>query len=293
MTSTTASTQWIQETYMDPFGGLLHMVDENGQGVSSASDHLFTDQERDGETGLDYFGARFYDSWIGRFLSQDPELISAHEGVTFGRIGDDPTNLNPYAYVLNRPTSLVDPTGAFPSEGPWLPEINRLADVMFLVVPGIGADAGMPGRISHDREDEPVQVAAYEGEEGCTRLSGACVSDAVVPFMVGLGPLHHIATNKNMISLARGGPWTPRFEKLFRGAGMRLNDALNKAPLPGHRGPHPEAYHKAVYDRLVQSVQGLKSNTNAYREALQGELRALQRDVTTPGTHLHRLLTGQ
>jgi len=35
----------------------------------------FTDQERDAETGLDYFGARYYDPWVGRFMSVDPESL--------------------------------------------------------------------------------------------------------------------------------------------------------------------------------------------------------------------------
>ena len=59
------------------------------------------------------------------------------------------------------------------------------------------------------------------------------------------GPVHHIATNKNWDSPARGGPWSPRFEKLFKKAGMSLDDAANKVAVPGHRGPHPEAYHEA------------------------------------------------
>lgn len=39
-------------------------------------------------------------------------------------------------------------------------------------------------------------------------------------------PLHHICTNENCVSFLRGGPWTPRFEKLFKSAGMKLQDGL-------------------------------------------------------------------
>jgi RHS repeat-associated protein len=77
--------------------------------------HLFTDQERDAETGLDYFHARFYDPWVGRFLEQDPELGGASAGVTFDRLAGDASSLNAHAYVRNRPTGLVDPTGRFDS----------------------------------------------------------------------------------------------------------------------------------------------------------------------------------
>ena len=60
-----------------------------------------------------YFGARYYDPWVGRFMSQDPDLVGAFGGVTFGRIGSDPQEFNAYSYVTNRPTTMVDPTGRF------------------------------------------------------------------------------------------------------------------------------------------------------------------------------------
>src|SRR3712207_7872183 len=34
---------------------------------------------------------------------------------------------------------------------------------------------------------------------------------------------HHLATNKNSVSTARGGPWTPRFRRIFKKAGMELD----------------------------------------------------------------------
>lgn len=57
-----------------------------------------TARESDTETGLYYYRARYYDQTSGRFLSEDPA----------GLRGDGP---NLYAYTLNRPTVLVDPTG--------------------------------------------------------------------------------------------------------------------------------------------------------------------------------------
>jgi RHS repeat-associated protein len=71
----------------------------------------FTDQENDPESGLQYFGARYYDPWVGRFMSQDPELIGHQEGLSFSLIPEDPQNNNLYTYVLNRPTVMVDPNG--------------------------------------------------------------------------------------------------------------------------------------------------------------------------------------
>ncbi len=63
----------------------------------------FTGKERDGETGFDYFGARYYAPIPGRFLSPDPLLDSADPA--------DPQSWNRYAYVRNSPLVTVDPDG--------------------------------------------------------------------------------------------------------------------------------------------------------------------------------------
>jgi RHS repeat-associated protein len=65
----------------------------------------FTSKERDVETGLDYFGARYYASTQGRFTGTDPLLSS-------GRL-EDPQTWNRYSYTLNNPLCLLDPTGMF------------------------------------------------------------------------------------------------------------------------------------------------------------------------------------
>ncbi len=63
-----------------------------------AEKYLTTLHQRDEETGLDYRGARYYDSDVARFLSLDPaqaEFIS----------------WSPYNYVLGNPLSMIDPDG--------------------------------------------------------------------------------------------------------------------------------------------------------------------------------------
>ena len=62
---------------------------------------LFTGKERDSESGNDYFGARYYGSTMGRFLSPDP--LGGHL--------EYPQSLNKYAYVMNNPLRYTDPTG--------------------------------------------------------------------------------------------------------------------------------------------------------------------------------------
>jgi hypothetical protein len=101
---------------------------------------------------------------------------------------------------------------------------------------------------------------------------------------------HHLATNKNDISTAHGGPWTPLFEELFARTGMSLDAAENLVYLKGHRGPHPEAYHREVYAKLVAAVEDCETASRC-RSKLMEALKRLADEVCTPGSRLHTLVT--
>jgi hypothetical protein len=101
---------------------------------------------------------------------------------------------------------------------------------------------------------------------------------------------HHIATIANKKSSLRGGPWTPRLEKLFARAGMRLEDAENIVPIQGHKGPHPQRYHELIYKRLQRALGDCSSITEC-RSQLTDALKKLAHEIATPGTELNRLVT--
>ena len=78
---------------------------ETTQGYSVADNvqQKFTGKERDNETALDYFGARYYASGLGRFTGVDsagPDLTA-------------PQTMNMYRYALNNPLRYVDKTGRY------------------------------------------------------------------------------------------------------------------------------------------------------------------------------------
>ncbi|WP_437605689.1 RHS repeat-associated core domain-containing protein [Sorangium sp. So ce834] len=120
--------------------------------------------------------------------------------------------------------------------------------------------------------------------------SGSAGSQGAAP-AAGGEPEHHIMTNKNRVSTTQGGPWTPRFEDMAKRAGMTLDDAANRVRIPGHRGPHPEAYHQEVFNRLRRATRGLQGD--AYSNAFRAELDAIRIEAATAGSGLNRLLTGQ
>ena len=97
-----------------PFGGEIASGTAGRDGTFPADpypiaatlpdDFKFAGKERDAETGLDYFGARYYSSAQGRFVTSD-KILAKKEWLA------DPQRWNPYAYVRNNPLRYVDPNG--------------------------------------------------------------------------------------------------------------------------------------------------------------------------------------
>jgi len=75
---------------------------------AGASTRHFTGKERDPESNLDYFGARYYSSSMGRFMSAD--WAAKATAVPYANFGD-PQSLNLYSYVGNNPLLHFDPDG--------------------------------------------------------------------------------------------------------------------------------------------------------------------------------------
>jgi RHS repeat-associated protein len=90
----------VREDYL-PFGKTIDVSAGSprngvtGYGVNAGVTQQFTSKERDAETGLDFFGARYFSSAQGRFTSPDPPLLDQHIG--------NPQSWNLYAYGRNNP----------------------------------------------------------------------------------------------------------------------------------------------------------------------------------------------
>jgi len=89
-----------------PWGEELLTASRTGALGYQANDGVsqkFTSKERDAETGLDYFGARYMSSAQGRFTSPDSPLGDQNP--------EYPQSWNLYSYVRNNPLKFFDPTG--------------------------------------------------------------------------------------------------------------------------------------------------------------------------------------
>ncbi|MEK6749996.1 MAG: RHS repeat-associated core domain-containing protein [Pseudomonadota bacterium] len=100
-----------------PFGATR--TETGSKGIA----HKYTGQEFDAGTGMYYYGARYYDVRLMRFVSAD----SLVQDVT------DPQSFNRFAYVRNNPLKYVDPTGNYKVKtGP------NGADISTLYMPAMG-----------------------------------------------------------------------------------------------------------------------------------------------------------
>ena len=82
--------------------------------ATTNNDRRFVGKEKNTETGLSYFGARYQDARTGRFISPDPiRAVDPKTCKTNEYLLLHPQRLNTYAYGLNNPYRYVDPDGKF------------------------------------------------------------------------------------------------------------------------------------------------------------------------------------
>jgi len=143
------------------YDALVYMYDGTAQYVLST--HKFTGKERDNESGLDNFGARYDSSQYGRFMTPDPVTMNALRLI-------NPQRLNLYSYSINNPITYFDPDG------------RDAALVTF---------GGMVGGLGHDgllsiHSDGTARFAEY----GPVNHSAANAFGAVAPGKTNVDSIH-------------------------------------------------------------------------------------------------------
>lgn len=83
-----------------------HLDSATGQTPREKTHYRFTGKYLDDSTGLYYYGARYYDPDLGRFISPDPLYLADPERCT-----GNPLACSLFAYANNNPMSFIDPTG--------------------------------------------------------------------------------------------------------------------------------------------------------------------------------------
>lgn len=140
------------------------------------------------------------------------------------------------------------------------------------------------GQVEIVVEEAPgiAEEAALAGE------SALGYSSRLVNAYNNIGPTaraqyHHIFTDKNFIA---GEQWSIRFRDAFASVGMKLSDQANRVLVWDHVGPHPQAYHDAVWARITSML-----NAGGGLAGLKSLLAQLAEEVSTPGTELNDMIT--
>ena len=267
------------------------------------TDRRFTGQRWEASLGLYDYRARFYDPALGRFLQPDPLVPEP----------GNPQALNRYAYVYHNPLRSIDGDGHLP-----VVPLLVAGAILALKVVDYGwtaYEAWHSLRVMNDPHASPEARAEAAANLALTAAFEAGEPEELLPISLPLDDLarvgliggvkrvgkeageeaaeragkevagestqrlirHHIATNKNWI---RDPQWSRKFQELFAQGGMTLEDVANIMELPAelHKGPHPQAYHQWVFERLQGAIAGL-DDPMKIRARLEAELRAIAEEL--------------
>lgn len=280
----------IDYTY-DPFGNGKE-VDSNKFGMNGFNPQPLAEIDNpfrysgeyfDSETGNYYLRARYYDPAIQRFITED-----SYKGQS-----TKPFTLNSYSYCMNDPINHVDPSGNsfnkinFQVKAmTWLtsllsrPFIETQIDMQLLCDDVARGDKVGIATAAFGPVADGVVALKRSGPllENLPRLTDNVFSKSVdevaevVTKGVVKGEVHHIASDKAIKS-----GFTEAYDKIFKKAGMSLQDDVNKIFLENHRGGHTKKYKQYVLDYLTEATDGL--NGSQYKDALTQALDDLGKQL--------------
>ena len=162
----------------------------------------FGGKERDAETGLDYFGARYYRGVSGRFTTVDPFMIVA-------AAIPDPQRWNRYAYGRNNPFVFIDPDGrdiisplVFQTQA-FTRQVGANLQALTKVAINVGRSLNSPGHMT-----PAAEAAFFEGPDTpaeASRMQAFEFLLSAVP-IVGRAVSRTTATRVNLTSTAEFEP---------------------------------------------------------------------------------------
>ncbi len=179
MALTNEAGELTAEYDYDVFGALL------GMKGSESTGYLFTGQEFDGESGLYYYNARYYNPRLGRFISRDSYL--GQDGSYLSR--------NRYAYVHNNPLRYTDPSGHF---------LNILGGALIGAVVNVAIDVGASLITGEDITWQSVTASAVSGAAGGALIATGVGAGAGMAIIAGGGTALVENTVEQGLNIASG-----------------------------------------------------------------------------------------
>jgi len=210
--------------------------------------YKYVGKERDEETGLYYYGARYYAGWIARFVSVDP-LVHLRLWVS------------PYNFVQNNPINRVDPTGAldgdyYDTDGNHLGN-DRIDDKKVYVVSSVtkndkGVVTGAENRtdlgITHTEFRK--QASTVYGESSAYKLSS--VTDNLKKEMFAIASVHQ----KNSLAFGANSDKAKEYLALTPSAinKSKFKTTANAAVINAVTGGFDYSYGATMWDGREQAL---------------------------------------
>jgi len=279
----------------DATGAVLHRTDyfpfgedlAGYAGLSSALHYAptggptikFTGKERDSETGLDYFGFRYFSSAQGRWTSPDQPFADQQS--------EDPQSWNMYAYVRNNPLKNTDPDGRDCTNG--------VSACLSYIWGGVKAVGNFPYVVMNAPTNAvnliispftnyqiapiplPLQPANDEERQGMEAANGVML---VAPLASELGASNAVAPATSDVPLIT--------QNAARGAASETR-VLNDLGLPKNTEPVYGTEGKSIPDFQTSTTVGEIKDVNSLSDTKQ--LR-IQRDAAGQSGRDHVVVTG-
>ena len=188
-----------------------------------------TGKERDTETGLDYFGARYYASNMGRWMS--PDWAGGASPVPYASLAN-PQTLNLYAYVDNNPVTSIDGDGHNIING--LEQVNVWGGSKSYTSSDYAANTQIASQLGYS--DDPTG-AQQNTSDDAPRDHFASVSD----WPTGAGGFHHtgIAVDSdNTQGFSTADSHTPWWKRLFGAPQGAMENDIEHHTKNGEVAPH-------------------------------------------------------
>jgi RHS repeat-associated protein len=248
-----------------PFGEELSAGVGNrttGVGYQSTDEvrQKFTSKERDVETALDYFVARYYSNTQGRFIGVDPLISSGETG--------NPQTWNRYGYVDNNPLAFVDPDGKLKKDrsGKLVYKPKRCGWEQHLgsterTGPNTLRTTNYYGETGELETDDGTKITAFRSRQVSEQVELTLVNGRMVQTKVFEGSQRRndrrMDTNCHGLTFTLGGYWinNDQVMTLLRHDGYRPTDQTNP-PRIGDIAVYFDANNNVVHTATVTEVDG-------------------------------------
>jgi RHS repeat-associated protein len=203
-----------------PWGGELQFVN------SDSNHYKFTGKERDVETGLDYFGARYYSNGLARWITPDKPFADQHV--------QDPQTWNLYMYGRNNPTIFIDEDGDDIKYAPGLKNAEDVKAVVDAILANPNTSGTYSGYVGPNNPDLTITSGDLSGQD-VTNANGS-VTTHPAETEIDITP-----ASTSTSSFAGGTPTTTVTPAKLNGAVMTIDNRTSPDQLPEvllHEGTH-------------------------------------------------------